>query len=332
MSTSETIFKTISILILILIVIVSYGLFHLNTPLNPEPGIVELEVTQGDHAGVILEHLKSRGLIRSVTVSSLYLRYRNKTLKAGFYRFETPVSPREVLDIILKGQVDLVRVTIPEGSHQLDISTLMEKADICTAEGFLNACHNTRLLNDLDPDAVSVEGFLFPDTYRFARRISPRKALITLINRFREVLNKQFSDKLQQTGTSVHDWVIMASLIEKEAQLRKEMPIISGVFHNRLKLGMKLQCDPTVRYALLLDGEDVRRLLYKHLRYDHPYNTYVYYGLPPGPICNPGIHSLRAALDPEPTDALYFVSKNDGTHVFSRTLKEHVAWVRKYQR
>ncbi|HPR62877.1 MAG TPA: endolytic transglycosylase MltG [Thermoanaerobaculia bacterium] len=312
--------------------ILLYGYFLLSTPVLPGPGVVEMEIPEGTSTRAVLDSLRDRDLIRSVPVSYLYIRYKAREPKAGYYRFTLPSQPAAVLNQVLSGQVDLVRVTIPEGWNRFQIAELLERSGVTSGDEFLALSGNPAMVDDLDPEAPDCEGFLFPETYRFARAIPARRVLSTLIEHFRRTFRDHFQTRLLQKGLTVHRWVIMASLVESEAQARKEKPIISGVFYNRLQRGMLLQCDPTVRYALILAGEPHRRLGYAQLRFDHPYNTYIYRDLPPGAICNPGRGALEASLSPSDTRALYFVARNDGTHAFSSTLQEHTRYVNQYQR
>ena len=226
------------------------------------------------------------------------------------------------------GDVYTVPLVIPEGFNIFDISQAVQTAKLGDAETFLAAArHDTSLIRDFSPHAPSLEGFLFPDTYRFPRHVTPDQMLATMVKRFRQVAASL--KLLNSPATS--QTVILASLVEKEVSVSKERPLVAGVFHNRLAQGIPLQTDPTVIYAALLDQRWRGTIYRSDLAFDSPYNTYRHTGLPPGPICNPGLAALKAALDPTPTDFLYFVADAQGHSVFSRELKQHLAAVQAFR-
>jgi UPF0755 protein len=231
-----------------------------------------------------------------------------------------------------EGNVRLYSITVPEGLIIQEIAELMEEEGFATKNEFLLVAANASLVSTMDKVAENLEGYLFPETYRFAKGTTAEEIVASLVFQFQKVFNQGWIDRAADLGMSIRDIVILASLIEKETSLRDEMRIISSVFHNRLKIGMKLDCDPTIIYALKLEGRYKDRLRTKDLKWDSPYNTYLYSGLPPGPIANPGRQALEAALYPADEDFMYFVSKNNGSHHFSRTFREHQNAVNKYQR
>ncbi len=258
------------------------------------------------------------------------------TLKAGEYLFDRPLAPTDVYRKLVRGDVCLHPVAIPEGSDRFDIARILNQQLGITPEDFLRLTEQTGPTRDLDPRAPTLEGYLFPDTYRFPRGVSPATVMIAMLVRFRRVLDTKLRDELRQSPRRLHDIMTLASLIEKETPDPAERPLIAGVFARRLEKGWALQCDPTVMYAARLNhrliGTGGEPITHNDLNSDSPYNTYRHTGLPPGPICNPGEASIRAAVKPAGGDFFYFVSNNHGGHVFARTLAEHLRNVARYRR
>lgn len=249
-------------------------------------------------------------------------------LQAGEYRFAEAASVWEVFDRLARGDVLFYELAVPEGYNIFDIGAALEAQGIMRAEAFLRAAQDPSLMRDLDPKAPSLEGYLFPDTYRFTRHTTPEQVCKQMTDRFRQVW------KTLSGAAEVHDTVTLASLVEKETALAEERPMIASVFLNRLRLEMPLQCDPTTIYAALLE-ERYRGTIYRSdLESKQRYNTYQHPGLPPGPIANPGLRSLKAALRPAQTDYVYFVALADGSgaHQFSKELAAHQRAVAKYRR
>ncbi len=252
-------------------------------------------------------------------------------LKSGEYFFAKPLTPLDVLEKLTRGEVLTHPVTIPEGSSLTDIAALIEAAGFCSAEAVLAESGNTQLLRKLGLES-GLEGFLFPDTYRFSRHTDPAAIITTLARRCRSVLRQERS-RAAHSSLSDREVIILASLVEKETARTEEKPLVAAVFLNRLKKNMRLECDPTVIYGVRQETPDFTgRLRTRHLRKKTPYNTYVIKGLPKGPICSPGREAIRAVFNPADVDYLFFVSRNDGTHRFSRTLREHSRAVDRYQR
>ncbi|MBM3294397.1 MAG: endolytic transglycosylase MltG [Candidatus Aminicenantes bacterium] len=300
-------------------------------PAGAEPAVFEIE--RGRSVRAVAAGLRSRGLIRKAAPFLLLYRmfYPSRSLKAGEYEIPAGASAREILEVFIAGKTRLYPLTVPEGL------TGEETAEVFAAafdgrEAFLRAFAATDAVALLDPKADDLEGYLFPETYHFSKGVSAAEAVERMTDQFKAVFGTGWRRRAAALGLSVRQAVALASLIEKETARPEEKPLVSAVFHNRLRLGMKLDCDPTVIFALKKLGPWSGRLRLKDLKLDSPYNTYLYPGLPPGPICSPGRGSLEAALYPAEADYLFFVSKNDGTHVFSRTLREHSAAVLKYQR
>jgi UPF0755 protein len=309
-----------------------WGLWILTDGVRPyfrarEPVLMDIE--RGAGTREIARRLEEAGIIRSTTTFLVlhYVRPGN-TLKAGEYSFEGPASPLEVLDKLIRGEVSYEVLVVPEGYNRLEIASLVEAQGFATKEDFLWASEEVSLIADLDPLAKNLEGYLFPDTYHFPRHARPAQIVQAMVGRFREVyaeLNRN------EPGRTTHDIVTMASLVEKETSLDAERPVVAAVFYNRLGLGIPLQCDPTVIYALMLENRYDGRILLSQLEHPSPYNTYLHRGLPPGPIANPGRASIAAALQPEQTEYLYFVANAEGGHTFSRTLAEHNVAVSVYR-
>lgn len=260
---------------------------------------------------------------------SLY--YSPRFLIAGEYSFEPPLTTRKIMQQLVAGKILLHPITIPEGLTLQEIEQRLKETGYPYQGSFLEACRQIELIADLDPKAANLEGYLFPETYHFSRSVSAHEIVKAMVSLFR----KNFGPKeLARTGElhmTVREIVTLASLIEKETSWEEEKPLVSAVFHNRLRLGMKLDCDPTIIYALKLEKRFDGNLRLRDKSLPSPYNTYLYAGLPPGPICNPGLSSIRAALYPAQVNYLYFVSRNDGSHVFNRSYQEHQKAVFKYQ-
>jgi UPF0755 protein len=298
-------------------------------PLPEYAGPVFVEIPRGASTARIGEMLEDAGLIRSRLLVWVWkLQHPRRSLQAGEYRFATERSVEELLGKVARGDVHYEQLTIPEGASIFDIAQLVEEQGLMKAAEFLNAARNGALVRDLDPSAATLEGYLFPSTYRLPRRVTAEGLCQMLTRQFREVWKNLGSDR------PVREVVTLASLVEKETAAGAERPRIAALFGNRLRLGMKLECDPTVIYAALLENRYRGKIYRSDLDNPHPYNTYRHAGLPPGPIANPGRESLEAVLKPEPTEAIFFVAEPGGTgrHVFSKTLAEHNRAVEAYRR
>ncbi|KPA14101.1 aminodeoxychorismate lyase [Candidatus Magnetomorum sp. HK-1] len=253
----------------------------------------------------------------------------DKKIKSGIYSLSPAMSPFLILQKLSSGNIELTKVVFPEGYTIELMGLALEQANIVSKNDFVAYAHNPHIARSLGIQADSLEGYLFPDTYSFSQNSSPEAVVKTLLNRFWTIFDESFCKRAEEVGFSIHDVVTFASIVEKETGQANERPIISSVFHNRLKRNMRLESDPTVIYGIKnFDGNLTR----KHLNTKTPYNTYRIKGLPHGPIANPGEQSIRAALYPETSKYLYFVSKQDGTHHFSTNLKSHNRAVNLYQR
>jgi len=317
-------------------VLVLAGWFSIqfNTTADSEGKTVLFEVEEGWHAGQIAESLAKQGIItrRWPFLLGYRLFFSGQSLKAGEYRLKTPLSPKQVIRALVRGQVLLYPMTIPEGLTRRETAQHLNKAYAVDIEAFLAAGADPGPAREWDAEAADLEGYLLPETYHFPKEVTPAEIVEAMVGQFRSVFTGGWLQRASDMGLSVREVVILASLVEKETSSGDERHLVSAVFHNRMRIGMKLDCDPTIVYALKQTDSYTGRLRYKDLKLDSPYNTYLYPGLPPGPIANPGSASLEAALYPEDVDFLYFVSRNDGSHQFSRTYRDHINAVNKYQR
>jgi UPF0755 protein len=288
-----------------------------------------VDFPKGTGTGQMAEMLESAGVIQH-SWAFLIVRAirRDARLQAGEYRFHQPASVLDVFDRIARGDIFTYELVVPEGKNMFDIAAAVERLGLFPAAQFLDAARNPALIQDLDPEAPTLEGYLFPSTYRLSRHTTPERLCRIMTGKFREVWRSLHTD------AAVHRTVTLASLVEKEGKLPDERPVIASVFLRRLAIGMKLDCDPTTIYAALLRGS-YRGVIYKSdLASRDPYNTYRHAGLPPGPIANPGVASMQAVLAPADSDYLYFVVRPDGSggHTFSSNLVAHEAAIAKYRR
>jgi UPF0755 protein len=287
-------------------------------------------VPPGASFRAIATQLERAGMLRHPTLLAIWARWYglDRRVHSGEYRIDRAMSPLEILDLLQRPHSALHRVTIPEGYTARQITAVLEREGFGGRDLFRCVMRDPELLRALDLPATGVEGFLFPDTYAFTWATEPEEIVRTMVMRFRDQSQPLMAQRIA-AGMSEMEMVTLASVIEKETGRGDERPMISGVFHNRLRIGMPLQSDPTVIYGLdRFDGNLTRADLQSTSRY----NTYQRAGLPPGPIANPGRAALEAAITPARTDALYFVSRNDGSHEFSVTLQEHNRAVQRYQR
>jgi UPF0755 protein len=292
-----------------------------------------VDVPRGASTHAIARLLQREGVVRNALAFELWSRlHREKKLEAGEYRFDRAMTPAEVFEQVAQGRVWTVSVVVPEGWTMFDIADEVAREGLASREQFLRAARNPALVRDIAPQAPTLEGFLFPATYRFPHRTTAAAMTAAMVRRFREVWAELAMQDAAPRKLSLEQAVALASLVEEETPKAAERPVIAGVFLNRLRLGYPLECDPSVVYALKLAGRYDGELHPAELRIASPYNTYLHYGLPPGPIANPGEASLRAVLEPAKVDYLYFVADGSGGHAFSRTLAEHERNVARYRR
>jgi UPF0755 protein len=325
------ILTAVIIVVLIFIAWFYYGYYY---PFSGNKKSKIIEIEKGLDVKSISLQLKKERIIRDriIFLIGYNIFHKNQSLKAGEYSFSFPISCREVLNKLTRGEILLHLITIPEGLTIEEIANIFEQKASIPYKEFINEAQNTELIKDIDPEAKNLEGYLFPESYHIPKGIHAQKVITSMVEQFKNIFNADWRRKAEELGMSIREIVTLASLIEKETSVPEERPLVSAVFHNRLKRGMKLECDPTIIYALKKEGKYKDRIRTKDKSFNSPYNTYLYYGLPPGPICNPGKESLEAALYPASTNYLYFVSKNDGTHYFSSNLREHIKAVIRYQK
>ena len=328
---------------LLVVVILAGGAFALwvrktvTTPVEHQSADRIVTIDQGTGTQGIVARLADAGVVPHPLALKIYLRItgRGANLKAGDYKFPSPISPLQAVEKIRRGEVDLERVTIPEGFNRFDIAeTLATKTGKATTEEFLRLMDDQTPIEEIAPTARDLEGYLFPDTYNYNSKTTLEDLVHAMVGRFEEVFTPEWSARAGQLGLTVHQVVTLASIIEKEAKVPDERPHMASVFFNRLKRGMPLASDPTFIYAAILAGDydgNPNQLRYRE-RFS-PYNTYLVSGLPPGPIASPGRASLEAVLHPDSTGDLYFVvNGTGGRHKFSRTAAEHDAAVEEYRR
>jgi UPF0755 protein len=295
---------------------------------------VDVTVPAGAGATSVARVLGEAGVVERprLLVGWLWWTDRTGAVRAGEYRFDRPRSVRDVAEVLIAGRVLLRPVTVPEGSTRWEVARAIERAGFGDYEVTLRQTERVGLISDLDPEAVTLEGYLYPETYMAAATDGPAEIVEAMVARFRRHWDAPRRAAAARLGMGLREVVTLASIVEAETPASYERALVSAVFHNRLRRGMLLQTDPTVLYAKFLAGLEERTIRRSDLRRDSPYNTYVVAGLPAGPIGNPRAASIDAALYPADVEYLYFVSRNDGTHVFSRTLSEHNRWVNLYQR
>src|SRR5579859_2914254 len=350
--------RRVAIAFLILILLAgAFGLWLRSELRRPYRGYSQaqifVDIPRGTPRWKIVDLLQQNGVIHSrVAFIALSFRHRRRVLQAGEYLFNQPMTPRQVFDQIAGGHIFVHVVVIPEGWTMFDIANELARQGLTTKEDFLRVARDPSPVRDIAPHAPSLEGFLFPSTYQFSRNATPKEIAETMVRQFREEWSKLQAvapppptpDPIA-TGHSVpraagsvvpplstEQLVTLASLVERETPQPSERPMVASVFYNRLKLGVPLQCDPTVQYALDLAGKPTLKVTPEDLHVPSPYNTYLHRGLPPGPIANPGDASLRAVVNPAHTHYLYFVANDSGGHFFASTPEEHNRNVVRYRR
>jgi len=318
----------------------AWSWWKLQQPFQGYPGTEKLvAVDPGMAASQALVRLAAEGVLPDAKLARFYLIYfmGNRPIQAGEYRFSGPMTTEQVLSKLVRGDVVTHLVTLVEGLTLEEAADTLAAAQLGPREAFVELMRSPALIADLDPEAPDLEGYLFPETYRFALHTDEKTIVATLVKTFRTRFSRSVEPLLaRRPGRTVRQVVTLASIVEKEAKIPTERPLIAGVYSNRLTRRIGLAADPTVIYALKKRGTWDGNIRKADLQIDSPYNTYRYAGLPPGPICSPGLASLTAAADPADVPYLYFVSRNDGTHVFASTLEEHNRnvdlWQRRYWR
>jgi UPF0755 protein len=314
--------------IVFIVLLYNYG----NTPASTSTVEQVVEIKPGMTLRQVAHFLADKKLLDepSAFVLYAYLQGKQNRIKTGEYLLSPSIPPWKILESLTSGMGILYTVTIPEGYRITEIAELFEKQGLTSKEEFIAETKNKELLEDLQiTSGGSLEGYLYPETYKFTKSAGVKKIVKTMVNTFKERVQKpELMQQANKGKLTFHEIVTLASLIEKETGLGAERKLISSVFHNRLVKKMRLQTDPTVIYAIANFDVNIRK---KDLSIDSPYNTYKHHGLPPGPIASPGLDSIRAAMEPEDSDYLYFVSRKNGSHQFSTNYEDHNRAVRKYQ-
>jgi UPF0755 protein len=292
-----------------------------------------VEIAPGSSTPTMGRLLADAGVVQHPQIFrvAVSMRGAGRRLQAGEYRFDRAMTPAEVVDKIVRGDVFLRPVTFREGLTIRQMAAVFEEQGLGTRDGFVTAARKASAIEEIDPEARDLEGYLFPDTYTLPRRATAEQLVARMVARFEKALTPEVRQRAASRGLTVRQLVTLASLVERETAKPAERPLVAAVYANRLKIGMGLQCDPTVIYALERAGRFDGNLTRADLQFDSPYNTYRYSGLPPGPIAAPGQASLEAAAQPADVPYLYFVSRNDGSHEFAATLDEHNRNVQRWQ-
>ncbi len=293
-----------------------------------------IDIPHGANSTQVADLLVDSGILHSRLPFMLYVRYADvgRRIQAGEYRFSGPATPEQIAQRLARGDVFYRSITVPEGLTSQETIDLLAENGLGNPLEMERALLNVEWIKDLDPNARNLEGYLFPETYRFSRKADSEKIIKTMVLQFRLRIAELMEQYALQPDWSISRIVILASMIEKEVKKPEEGPLVASVLTNRLERRMPLACDATIIYAMKLAGIYEGRLGKSDLRMQSPYNSYLHLNLPPGPICNPGANALRAALNPARTDYFYYVSRNDGTHQFSRDLRAHNHAVARYQK
>ena len=317
------------VLLLVILFTLGYVAAFLWTPHHGHSTVAEIEIRRGDTFSTVARELAKKGVVSRPRLFTFWawLRGFDRKMHRGLYRFEGPVSPWSLLEELVRGKTVVYKVTIPEGFTVRQIGARLEQTGLTTLERFTAAVSDPTILAMFEVE--SIEGYLFPSTYYFRALVTEKEVIEVMFAQFKKSFTPEMAARAQQLGMTRHELVTLASIIEKEGGPPEEMPMVSAVFHNRLKRGMRLQSDPTVIYGLENFNGNLTR---EDLRTPGPYNTYRVNGLPPGPIANSGLVSVNAALYPAKVDYLYFVARNDGRHHLSETLRKHNSAVEKYQK
>lgn len=327
-----TIISSVSLMIIAVSVSASFlGINYCSKmPLSASGEAVTVEISQGSGLIKTSVLLDERQLIKSALLFRAYaiMNRLDKKIRAGEYELRKNMSIADILDIFSQGKVKLHKIIIPEGFTLVQIADIVDSSGITGGRSFLDTASDISVIRKMGVKADSLEGYLFPETYFFPKHTHPEKIIKSMTSGVFRVFTPELLKKAEKTGFTIHKTLTLASIIEKETGAAAERPLISSVFHNRIKLGMRLETDPTVIYGIRNFDGNLKRSDLETLT---PYNTYMISGLPPGPIASPGEAAIRAALYPADTEYLYFVSKNDSTHFFSSNYRDHQNAVRQYQ-
>lgn len=319
--------------VLVLLTVLSAGTMFVVPPIEDLSQGVTVNIERGTSSLEIAAQLEAERVIPSGWLFVLVRLLRPQaTLMAGEYHFEQPMTAWEAFEVLTRGSVQYYPVTVPEGMNRFEVADIVAESELVSREDFLAQCERVAYVEELFPEAQNLEGFLFPDTYYLDGSLGAEAVVEMMTRRFQSIYRD--TSPPGASGLTPYEAVTLASMIEKETPRRREHRLVSSVFHNRLNRRMRMQCDPTVVYGLVVEDRYRGRIYLSDLRDPHPYNTYVHAGLPPGPIANPGQEALRAAFDPADTNYLFFVAESAEArgHVFSETLVAHNRAVAKYRR
>ncbi|SHH30196.1 UPF0755 protein [Caloranaerobacter azorensis DSM 13643] len=332
----------IGLVLFVLVFFITVVFFYIKEQIKPlgiegDSNNVTIEIPLGSTTEEIAEILEKNSLIRNRYIFRIIVKMKNVDgkLKAGEYSLNNKMDLYQIIDALIKGSSKkTITFTIPEGYELSMIAEKLSKQNLVDKERFLELCNNVSLfknkfdfLNEL-PEGLTLEGYLFPDTYEIYKDAKEEDIIDKMLARFEQVYNDKIKEKAKKLNLTMNEVITLASIIEREAKLDNERPLISAVFHNRLKKGWLLQSCATVQYVL---GERKEKLTYADLKIDSRYNTYLYKGLPPGPIASPGLKSMEAAVEPADVDYLFFVANENGGHIFSKTFNEHIKAKNKYK-
>ncbi|MCX5840723.1 MAG: endolytic transglycosylase MltG [Deltaproteobacteria bacterium] len=319
-----------TLLVFVLLVLLIVCVIYAKSPISDRDLTSTIDIPKGAGFLQIVDILDREGMVKNKFLFSVLALSKGIAghIKAGEYELATSMTPVEIIEKIVKGDIKAYRVTIPEDFTLKQIAERLAAEKLVEEKIFISVTTDPKFLASLQIEAQSAEGYLYPDTYDFNRAMTTREIVKMMVSKFRKEVTPEMLKRAQELHLSATEFITLASIIGKETGYKEEKTLVSAVFHNRLKKGIPLQSDPTAIYDLKQYSHTVKR---RQLDNDSPYNTYKIKGLPPGPIANPGIDSLRAALYPAPVNYLYFVSNNDGTHQFSSTLIAHNQAVLKYQ-
>lgn len=325
--------KTATLAVLIAVLIGLSFFRYATLPVGDASLARTVEIPKGSGFFRITEILKDAGWVhnRPFFWTLAIVKGAAKTIRAGEYELTGSMSPAQIIEKLVRGEIKSYWVTLPEDITMNEIARRLAALNLINEKEFFSLSEDRSFLASLGIEADSIEGYLFPETYQLNRSMTTREVIRIIVRQFWKGITPEMSKRAEQMGLTLHEWVTLASMIGKEAGNREEKTLISAVFHNRLARRMRLQSDPTAVYHLEREGTPVKAIRRRHLALDSPYNTYRINGLPPGPIANPGADSLRAALHPDRVGYLYFVSTNDGSHHFSTNLDAHNRAVAKYQ-
>ncbi len=299
------------------------------TPLDNKNTIMTIEIPRGSSFVKVTGILSEAGLVRNRLAFYLFARLKDapRHIRAGEYELTSSMAPTVILDKLMRGEIKGYRVPVPEGSSIRQIASVLVAQKLVDEKEFLRLCRDADFLKSLGINGKSAEGYLFPETYIITKSMTEKEIIALMVDQFRKRITPEMIRRAEALGFTFDQILTISSMIEKEAKINREKPLIAAVFYNRLRNSMRLQSDPTAVYDMV---EFVGPITREHLRRNSPYNTYQINGLPPGPIANPGLESIKAALYPADVDYLYFVARNDGSHQFSTNLARHNAAVLKF--